>query len=73
MVPQEMRHMGDQVFNSYALDEDLFWECTKCTLQNVSSTIFDSSIASNESIEPDIVKKKYKSLRISVYNFQSIM
>jgi len=66
-------HMGDQVFDSYTHNESLYWECTQCALQNISSTIFDSSISSNESDEAEFVnKKKYKSLRISVCNFQSI-
>jgi len=65
--------MGDQVFDSYTHNESLYWECTQCALQNISSTIFDSSISSNESDEAEFVnKKKYKSLRISVCNFQSI-
>ena len=66
--------MGDQVFDCYAKDEDLEWICSYCALKDISSTLFDTSISSDESFDctTNISKKKSKQLRITICNFQSL-
>ena len=62
--------MGDQVFDCYSKNENLEWICTNCALNNISNSVFDSSISSDA---PDVPqRKKVKHLCISVSNFQSI-
>ena len=65
--------IGDQVFDCYIQNETLEWTCTKCALNDISTSLFNTSISSVESdIQDDKPKKKSKQLRISVCNFQSI-
>ena len=65
--------MGDQVFDCYIQNETLECKCTKCALNDISTSLFNTSISSVESdIQDDKPKKKSKQLRISVCNLQSI-
>jgi hypothetical protein len=66
--------MGDRVFDCYATDEQLEWTCQQCVLQNISTTLFDTSFSSDSDASVNIPtrKSKAKRLRISICNFQSI-
>ena len=65
--------MGGQIFDCYIQNENLEWTCTKCALNDISTSLFNTSISSVESdIHDDKPKKKSKQLRISVCDFQSI-
>ena len=50
--------------------KNLEWICTNGALNNISNSVFDSSISSDASDVPQ--RKKAKHLCISVSNFQSI-
>ena len=69
--------MNSQIFDSLA-NSSLSWECCNCGLRNISFSVFDSSISSNDTTNSPkhasspITKKKPKQLRIFVVNFQSI-
>ena len=65
--------MGDKIFDCYIQNENLEWTCTKCALNDISTSLFNTSISSVESdIHDDKPKKKSKQLRISFCDFQSI-
>ena len=51
--------MGDQVFDCYAKNENLEWRCMNCALNNISNSVFDSSISSYASdVPPETYKEK---------------
>ena len=66
--------MGDQVFDCYATDDQLEWTCSRCVLQDISTTAFDTSFSSDSDTSVNVPphKSKAKRLRISICNFQSI-
>ena len=66
--------MGDQVFDCYHENETLEWICINYAMNDISYSLFDTSISSDDSDIPvnKLHRKKVKNLRISVCNFQSI-
>ena len=50
--------MGDKIFDCYIQNENLEWTCTKCALNDISTSLFNTSISSVESdIQDDKPKK----------------
>ena len=72
----ECAGMNLTIFESYAKNSKMEWECAQCAMSNISSSIFDSTISSSYSSNTDseeiIPKSKAKSLRTVTLNFQSM-
>ena len=64
--------MSEQMFDCYTQNVNLEWLCLKCGMPDINSTIFDSSISSEESSPEISTKIKAKMLRIMIVNFQGI-
>ena len=64
--------MSEQMFDCYTQNVNLEWLCLKCGMPDINSTIFDSSISSEESSSEISTKIKAKMLRIMIVNFQGI-
>ena len=60
------------MFDCYTQNVNLEWLCLKCGMSDINSTIFDSSISSEESSSQISTKIKAKILRIMIVNFQGI-
>ena len=60
------------MFDCYTQNVNLEWLCLKCGMSDINSTIFDSSISSEESSSEISTKIKAKMLRIMIVNFQGI-
>ena len=63
---------SEQMFDCYTQNVNLEWLCLKCGVPDINSTIFDSSISSEESSSEISTKIKAKMLRIMIVNFQGI-
>ena len=67
--------MSDFIYDLYVAHKDLAWSCYNCGLPNISNSIFNSTISSTTSSNPngeEPQKFKAKSLNILTINFQSI-
>ena len=65
--------MSEQMFNCCTQNVNLEWLCLKCGMPDINSTIFNSSISSEESSPEIPTKIKAKMLRIiMIVNFQGI-
>ena len=71
-VPQYISSPSEQMFDCHTQNVNLEWLCLKCGMPDINSTIFDSSISSEESSSEISTKIKAKMLRIMIVNFQGI-
>ena len=70
---QECAGMNSTIFECYTnATIERKWTCIKCGLPNMSAPLFDSSMSSINSslnLDEDMLRVKYKSLRVVTVNF----